>query len=201
MTSNQRNWLTLTVAFATVSAAALAYLGFAGSNDETIRLLLRLSARVAFLIYLLAFIARPLQQLYATSFSRGLLRNRRQVGIAFAGVHTAHLGLIFYRAQQNPDFEFSLAANLPGAFFYLVILMMLITSFDGPARAIGRKAWKALHKTGIYLIGIPFVSTLLPRSQADLLQPEYLLSAILIVGAVLLRVAAYVRTRTARGGT
>ena len=142
LTSNQKNWAVFFAATGMVGAAAAAVLGAAGNTDDNIALTLRASARAAFLVLLLVFVARPLHQLLVSPGTSALLRNRRLLGVAFAGIHTAHLGLILYRDYAVPEFEFSVRDNLPGGLTYLLIYLMLITSFDRPARAIGRTNWK-----------------------------------------------------------
>ena len=164
MTSNQRNTAVFLAATGFTGIAAAAYLGVVGTSDESMGAVLRLSARVAFIVLLVIFVARPLQQILGTPATAALLRNRRLVGIAFAGIHTAHLSLLVLRANQMPDFELSLTANYLGALTYLVIYLMLITSYDGPARALGSKRWKILHKVGLYWIFVIFLQTQLPRS-------------------------------------
>ena len=92
LTSNQRNWVVFGGASGVTWGAAMLYLGDVGSNDEAIRLTLRLSAQAAFVVFLFAFVARPLRQIVNTPLTRALLSNRRLIGIAFAGIHTAHDG-------------------------------------------------------------------------------------------------------------
>ncbi len=200
LTSNQRNSATLAAAFLGAALIAAVYLYYGGNSDDNIRAALRSSARCAFLLYLLAFIARPLQQIYSTRVTRALLKHRRQFGIAFAGVHSAHLALIFYRAQQVPDFNVDLIGSHFGVIVYLLILFMLITSFDAPARAIGPRNWKILHTTGVYAIGFALAQTLLPNSRAEASRPDYILFTVLIVSAVALRLVAFVRKRSATTG-
>jgi DMSO/TMAO reductase YedYZ heme-binding membrane subunit len=125
-----------------------------------------------------------------------MLRHRRQIGVAFAGVHTVHLLVILTRAQLVPEFQLT-AKNYLGAMTYLLILLMFVTSFDGPARAVGRKNWKILHKIGLYVIAVSFVQTLLPNSEQELYRPEYILFSSLIFGAIVLRVSAFFSSRKA----
>jgi len=194
MTSNQRNWAVFFAAAGLTAALAAAYLGLAGISDENLRLLLRLSARVAFFVLLVIFVARPLQQLFATPATARLLKNRRLLGVAFAGIHTAHLALIIYRVNQVPDDSFNALENLPGAATYLVIYLMLITSFDAPARAIGHKAWKILHKVGLYLLFGVFLQTQLPRSLDGLAEVNWWLISLATV-AIVIRLAAFLASR------
>ncbi len=168
MTSNRRTLIQFVASTALVSVACVMYLGTAGWTDDNIHLLLRLTARLAFVVLMLVFVARPLRELIKTPLTLALLKNRKLIGVTFAGIHTAHMALIFYRARQFSDYEFSIADNLPGMLTYVVIYLMLITSFSGPARAIGPKAWRILHKAGLFLIMGVFAQTQLPGSLDEL---------------------------------
>jgi len=194
MTSNQRNWVVFFAAAGVTTIFSAAYLFFAGVNDESIRFLLRLSARIAFLVLLVIFVARPLQQLLATPATARLLKNRRLLGVAFAGIHTAHLALILYRADQVPDGNFSALDNLPDIVTYLVIYLMLISSFDAPARAIGRKAWKILHKVGLYFVFGVFLQKQLPRSLDNLAEANWWFISVIAV-AIVIRLTAFFAKR------
>lgn len=179
----------------TVVGCAL-YLYTAGNSDENIRLLLRLSARISFVLVLAIFVARPLRDLFKTPFTRSLLKNRPLMGVTFAGIHTGHLAVLIYRGQTNPDFEFTVAANPLGALMYLVIFAMLITTFSGPRRAIGPKAWKILHKAGLYFISFGFMQTQLPRAINDWSNVNWWLMSIIIV-ALVIRLTAFLAKRKA----
>ena len=181
----------------TLIACAL-YIGLAGTSDDNIRLLLRLSGRCAFLLLLVIFVARPLRQLFQTPVTQSLLRNRPMLGVTFAGIHTAHLLVLIYRARQVPDFELSVAANLLGALTYAVIFAMLITTFSGPRRALGPKAWKVLHRFGLYWLTGFFTQTQLPRSLDDLSEMNWWLSS-LIALALLTRLTAFFARRRSSG--
>lgn len=194
LTSNQRNWLVFTVAAAATSGLAALFLLRSGTSDVNISATLRASAHASFLVLVAVFAARPLRQLLPTQFTLALLRNRRLVGVAFAGIHAAHLGLIVLRDRLSPDFEFVVVDNLPGAFIYLLILLMFVTSFDTPARALGARRWRVLHKTGLYLVFAAFLPTLIPDSRAQLLGAR---GVLLIVAALAIgiRVLAYWKRR------
>ena len=198
MTSDRRTLVQFLASTTLVAAACVAYLAAAGLADDDIRLLLRLTAQVAFVVLLLVFIARPLRDLIKTPLTLTLLKNRKQLGVTFAGIHTVHMTLIFYRAQQVSDFEFSLASNLPGMVTYVVIYLMLITSFSGPAKAIGPKAWRILHKAGLFLVTAVFAQTQLPRSMDDLAEANWALIGLLIF-ALLVRVTAFFGNRKKAG--
>ena len=187
MTNDRRTLIQFVASAALVSAACLMYLNTLGWTDDNIRLLLRLTARVAFVVLMLVFVARPLKELIKTPLTLALLKNRKLVGVTFAGIHTAHMALIIYHARQVSDYQFSNADNLPGMFTYVVIYLMLITSFSGPAKVIGPKAWRILHKAGLFLIMAVFAQTQLPESLNDLSEVNwgivgFLMFALLVRG-------------------
>ncbi len=197
LSSSQRNWAAFGGAAAGTLALAAAYLGIAGTDDESLRFALRSSAHLSFLVLLLVFVARPLRQLSQTPWTGVLLRNRRLFGIAFAGVHTAHLCLILYRDRMVDDFHFSGSASLLGGISYAVIYLMFLTSFDSTTRALGPKNWRILHKVGLYWIFLSFLPTLIPESREQLAGPNGVLIALTAV-AIAIRLTAFFARRAGR---
>lgn len=163
MTSNGKNVAILAAVALPTSIICIAVLGAAGASDEHLRTLLTLTARLSFLIFLAIFVARPLAQIAPSRATGRLLRERRSLGVAFAAMHTVHLALIAYRYSTVPGLEYPLVDALFGGTAYAFVYLMLLTSFDGPARALGRTAWRRLHKAGLYYIGFIFIATLLPE--------------------------------------
>lgn len=195
MTSSRKNFLIFIGVALPAALFSVLYLNAAGHDDDNIRMLQRLTARLSFMTYLLVFIARPLRQLLKTDSTRWLLRERRSFGIAFAAMHSVHLGLIAHRFSTIPDLSYALANGILGGTAYLLMYLMLLTSFDAPARALGPLAWRRLHKLGLYYIGIVFVATLLPENGNELLAPERIWLVILTAGALVIRLTAYFATR------
>ena len=194
MTSSGRNWLTIGATLLVCTTYILGHFAYVGYSDESLRFLLRLGARIGFAIYAVIFVTRPLLQLFKTSMTRSLLRNRRQMGLAVGTIMIVHFCLIMLRFDTNPEFSLGTGAIF-GAFVYLLIFLMMVTSFDTPARAVGPKAWRILHKTGLYLAGFAFASTLLPASSQQLFQPAYLGFTVLIAVALAIRLAAFFARR------
>ena len=192
MTSNQRTATAYLGATVLTCICAAAYLLTAGIDDESIKLALRISGRVAFAVLIVVFAARPLQQLLKKPWTAKMLRNRKLFGVAFAGIHTAHLGLIFMRANHIP--EFNVALNLPGGTVYAFMFLMLITSFSGPAKAIGPKAWKVLHKLGLFVMFYGFSRSQMPASIDELKLVNALL-LVLAAAALVLRIVVFFRSR------
>ena len=195
LTSNQRTAATFAGALVLTCVVAAWYLLTTGIDDRSISLALRVSARISFTLLIIAFAARPLQQVVRAPWTARLLRNRRLVGVAFAGVHTAHFGLVLMRLNHVP--EFNSVFSLSGAVVYVLILAMLITSFSGPARAIGPKAWKVLHKLGIFVIFAGFLPSQLLKTIDHPVSVNGLL-VVMAAAALLLRVVAFFSNRRPR---
>ena len=122
MTSNRKNFAVFATVFLLFSFPTNYYLGQNAWDDESLGVTLRISARIALLIYLLIFIARPLRDLGVNPAGQYLLKNRRLIGIAFAAIMTAHLALLI---ELN-----GLPAAYLGIIVYSFIYLMLITSFN-----------------------------------------------------------------------
>jgi len=194
LSSNQRNTAVFFAAAGFISITSAVYLGVVGINDDSLGVLLRASARVAFVLLLVVFVARPLRQLVATPATTKLLQNRRLLGIAFAGVHVAHLGLLIFKVNQVPGFSLDPAANYLGVATYMVIFALFITSYDGPARALGAKRWKILHKFGLYWLVASFAQTQLPDSLDKLEGTNWWLIALIAI-ALVIRSTAFLAKR------
>ena len=193
MSSTGKNWLIIVgVAFSMTLFCAI-FLKVFGTTDADLLLLLRITARIALLIFLVVFIARPLRTLLVNDTTRWLLRERRSFGLAFASVHTVHAGVIMLRANMNPDFEVIVSGNLFGALIYLLILAMVITSFDGPARALGSRNWRWLHKTGLYVVGFAFLQTIVPHDITEFQELERIAIVTMAATAILIRLTAFLK--------
>lgn len=125
---------------------------------EGLRSAIRATARSSFALFLIAFTASAFAVLVPSSLSKALVRERRFIGLAFAFSHLVHAVLIYKYGQLNSEFwpARTVANNIPGGTAYVLILLMAVTSFKGPARLLGPKAWKALHVTGMWVIAAVF---------------------------------------------
>ena len=195
MSSNARNIAVYFLVMAAVAVPSIVIVAPDAMNESKLGLALRVSARLAFLIYLLVFVTRPLQQILPTALSKALFRNRRYIGISFAAVMTMHLALIGWLLLFVVDEGRSLASMTPGIITYTLVFLMLLTSFDAPARALGAKNWRRLHKAGLYWIGAIFSVALVPDVIDYPSDPVYLTIGVLMVLAVAIRVAAFVKHR------
>jgi hypothetical protein len=188
--NDRKNWQVLLATLALTGGLSALWIAVTDFTDENIRVPLRVTAQLAFSLYLVVLVAHPLQQLLRKNWTAALLRNRRLVGVAFAATMTTHLVLIAYRFGSQADLDFVL--NLFGATAYAVFYLMLITSFDRPKKALGPRAWKFLHRTGLVIAAIIFG---LPRSLEDLGDPDYLKFGVPFAIAVAIRITTWLRSR------
>ena len=190
MTSNQKNWTVLLSTMLAIGAVVLTIFEKNGVDEEIVTLTLRLTAWTSLLIYLLIFAARPLNQLVDSQKTRSMKKNRRYFSIAFAGSHTVHLVLIvnFVFGPGIP-----LQTLVIGGIAYLFLYLMLITSFDTPAAAIGPVAWRRLNKAGLYWIGGTFFFTLVNNFISNPHSPMHQVLVVLILAAISVRVIAFLK--------
>ncbi|MBT8100784.1 MAG: hypothetical protein KJO82_13595 [Gammaproteobacteria bacterium] len=201
MSSNSKNFAILFGVMLPSALASYLYLHTSGFSDDNLIILLKLTARLSFLIYLVIFIARPLRQMLANRLTRWLVKERRSLGIAFAAMHTVHLGLIFTLHDFASLLARPILGTAVGATAYSLMYLMLITSFDAPARAIGPKNWRRLHKTGLFFIGFVFVATLLPEPGQPVYTMDRAWFTVLTGGAIVVRLTAWLALRSKHSGS
>lgn len=193
MTNNDKqNWQVLFATILLTAGISVLWLVSTPMSDDDIRMPTRHTAQLAFALYIVILVARPLQQLLRKDWTATLLRKRRLIGVAFAAVMTTHLGLIAYRFGTQPELEYPLFNLMFGGAAYALFYLMLITSFDAPKKALGPKKWKLLHRTGLVWAALIFG---LPRSLDELTDPEYLKFGIPFVIALVIRFTAWQRSR------
>ena len=187
-------WRLTGLAGAVVVALAAAAFALAPEPVEGARMAIRLTERTSLALFLPAFAASALVRLFPSAPTRWLRRNRRYLGVAFAVSHGVHLAAIITLAQL--DFAVFLRLTnvvtyLGGGLAYGFILAMTLTSFDRPARLIGLRAWRLLHRTGIWYIWLSFALNFGKRVP---ISAAYLLPVALIALAALLRLTGGFRS-------
>ncbi len=163
-------WTLVGLSVGLILAAALALiLGLGGS--EGARSALRFTARTSLVLFLLAFTASAALRRWPNAFTHWMRRNRRYLGIAFAGSHLVHaLAIAAYGVADAPGL---LAASQPpiglviNGIGYAFILAMLATSFPRPAAALGPVTWHWLHRVGAYYLWFGFAKSYIPRAVMD----------------------------------
>ena len=114
----------------------------------------RYTARVGFPFLMIAFTASSIVKLWPNPATKSLMRRRKWWGLGFATSHTFHLFALVSVLRLSPEPP-ALPALLPGAFVYLVLYTMVLTSWRWAYRLLG-KWWGRLHKFGIYLLWFAF---------------------------------------------
>jgi hypothetical protein len=165
---------------------------------DGVRTAIRATARSSLLLFLAAFTASSLHFLWPNDLTKWLRRNRRQIGLGFAFSHLVHAGFIIAFWRLDPDTF--LVGRTPASFVapglaYFAILAMAATSFDRTARAVGPRAWKAIHTVGLWYIFIIFTGAFAKRVAET---PAYAGFVLLLAAALGLRIVAAVQRR--RGG-
>jgi DMSO/TMAO reductase YedYZ heme-binding membrane subunit len=180
--------LFMIIALVVVAAAALALMTGMDSIDGT-RRVIRMTARTSFLLFLAAFTASAFAFLLPSPMTRGLLRERRIVGLSFAFSHLVHAVAIYALGQLNPEFWPGRATfnNLPGTIGYLFILALAFTSYRPLARSMGSAAWRRLHTTGMWVIAAVFAYSYLKRVPVNF---WYAVPSALLLTAIAIRLIA-----------
>lgn len=166
-----------------------------GAGIEGTSAVLRFTARTSYALYLAAFVAAPLAALSASPIFRRLRANRRYLGVGFAASHTVHLAAIIRFGSLQPGLYDAVTLALGGLGF-VFLAAMTTTSFNRTTRMLGPRAWKALHKTGMYYLGIIFVATAAGNIAA---RPAYLIYPASFLAVWALRLYIALRVRPAAG--
>lgn len=127
-------------------------------TTEAVRSVIRATARTSFALFLVAFVASSLATLVPNGLTRGLMRERRYIGLSFAFSHLVHLLAILAYGVLNPQFwpGRNALTNAPGTLGYLFIALLALTSFRFASRHMSAAAWKRLHTAGIWVIAAIF---------------------------------------------
>ncbi len=116
------------------------------------------TARVAFPVFLLAYLASPLYEISQNSVFTWLRKNRRNTGIAFGFLHIVHLAALVLYFVMTPT-EVPIPTVIGGGIGYVFLFAMLATSNNAAIRRLGAKKWGRIHKFGIHYIAIIFATT------------------------------------------
>ena len=138
--------------FAVMSSLVL--ISMLGWNEEALRWVIRGSARLATLLFCLAFGISSFHRFFPSNGSHWLLRRRPYWGLSFAVFHTIHL-LSLFVLQQSFHEVFTLAKTtslLGGGMAYVLMYLMVITTFSWGRRQLSVRNWKLLHLIGGYWI-------------------------------------------------
>jgi hypothetical protein len=190
-----RGWsLTGWISVALVLMSALV-LGVAGAGEEGVRMLIRATARSSAVLFLIAFLARPLRQLWRSDATAFALANRRYFGVSVAVSHLIHGAAIVWLSVAFPAaYRADTITLLFGGLGFTFLFAMAATSSDAAVRALGRARWGVLHRLGAWYVWFIFAFTFVPDPSRgwDALHAGFVAA---FAAAPLVRIAAYAKTR------
>ncbi len=145
-----------------VAANSLAVIGYMPTQDLTVPRglseMIQCTVRVSVPLLFVAFAASSMPRLVPDPFRKWLLRNRRYFGLGFAAGFAWQMFFILWLAIGHPEYYAEEVFTGVSDFIiyrlgpYLFLVAMTITSFFPVRKKMNRKAWRALHWTGIYYL-------------------------------------------------
>src|SRR5579863_4942441 len=136
-------WRLFAILTLALTVLSLWVAGMRGFDVEGVRMAIRFTARTSLLFFCLAFSASALWRLWPNAWTHWQRRNRRYLGVTFAGSHALHAIAIAAFAGMDPAGFLASTSTVTyvfGGIGYAVIIAMAATSFSGPAQAIGPRA-------------------------------------------------------------
>jgi sulfoxide reductase heme-binding subunit YedZ len=207
MTAYRQNWFEGWRLFAllalTLTALCVWISGMRGFEVEGVRMVIRFTARTSLLFFCLAFSAAALARLWPNAWTKWQRRNRRYLGVTFAASHALHGIAIVCFALMDPiayAAATSAASYIFGGLGYAFIIAMTATSFDATARALGPRAWRALHLTGGYYLLFQFTVSFGKRIPDMPLYALFLIPLVTVFVLRMVSMAAKAAPRTAQAG-
>lgn len=146
--------------FVTVILSGLSafFLALYGIGEESIRFLIRWTAKGSTILFSIAFGISSIQHLMQHSGLARIYSYRPHIGLAFGTFHTFHLFfLVWLQSTVHPVFTLAKTSSLlGGGLAYLFMYLMMITTFPFFKSKFSPALWKALHLMGGYWIWIIF---------------------------------------------
>jgi hypothetical protein len=128
------------------------------SGGDAVSTMIQLSVYCAVPFLYLAFAASSLHELFPSSFSRWLRRNRNIMGLCFAAAMAWQLLFILWMVTVYTGYfmenVYVFSDEVEGVGGYLFIIAMVLTSFNFGRKWLSPKQWKLLHTCGIYWLWI-----------------------------------------------
>lgn len=184
-----------TIAAAASIVAIGAGLALGDDAAEAWQLAARYTARLAFPIFLVVFVASAWQRLSPGPVPRWLVRHRRALGLAFATVFAFHLMSLVTRSIVIREWPEPPTLVVGGGAF-VALFAMVATSNDAAVRRLGAVRWRRLHTVGLYWLWFVFTFTYVGRlSQA---RDFFAVFALACVAALVIRIVGRRRRHPAR---
>lgn len=181
-----------TILIATLVVGCLSIILFItnGKDEQALRIVIRVTAQIAVLLFSLTFITSGLHHIFNSAFTKKLMRYRPNLGLIFGVSHFIHLiTLIYLQYAFHPVFSIAKSTSLlAGGVAYLFVLLMMITSFEKEEPK--SRIWVIIHTVGSYWIWVIFFNSYLGNV---LNKGRYHFFLALLVGAMMFK--AYVKLK------
>ena len=201
MKQNSASVLWMVLAFGVALTLAVPILALIGTDANSIRLALRVTARWSFLLFWAAYTVGPMATLFGPAFAP-LARRGREFGLAFASAHLVHIGLVvwLWRIIDRAPLSGALFVFFTIGIFWTYLLAAL--SFGGLSDALGPRRWWWLRFLGLNYILLAFAYDFVPAGihlaashQASWRLANYVPFALMSVVASLLRLTGSAHRR------
>jgi len=188
------------IAAVTFAALVTSYLLIGVDTPEPAVNMIRLSVQLASPWVFLAFVARPMTQLFPGNLSKWLLRNRRYFGLSFAagfGWQAVFIGVLlalhsgYYWEELHSDIDLLLRMAS-----YVLLFALTITSFFPVRRKMRPEHWRWLHLVGIWYFWAAIWVSYAPMALSSNAKTVDVVYAVVGLAALALRAAAYLRKRS-----
>ncbi|MDA0681690.1 MAG: hypothetical protein O3A13_14285 [Proteobacteria bacterium] len=137
-------------------AMVVAMIGADLSAATGVSSMIQLSVRCAVPLLYIAFAASSILVLFPGPFSHWLMRNRKFIGLSFSAAMAWQLFFIVWLVTLHSDYYISevyvLRDAIEGVIGYLFLIAMTFTSFKIGRKFVKPRAWKLLHRSGIYFV-------------------------------------------------
>ncbi len=173
----------------------------AASPADGVRGILRMTARISFALFALAFTASASWHFWPNAVTRWQMRSRRHLGVAFALSQTVYAVALFSLGRIVPAelaAETNVAIWIIGGIAYIFTVLMALTSLESVTQLVSPRAWSVLHTSGSYYLWLIFASYYFSRAT---IIPAYIPAAALVAFILVLRLAARVSKSRARHAT
>ncbi len=188
------------IAGVTFAAMVTAFLLIGADSPEAAISLIRLSVQFASPWVFLAFVARPMTQLFPVNLSKWLLRNRRYFGLSFAagfGWQAVFIGVLltlhnaYYWEELHNDVDLLLRMAS-----YVFLFALTITSFFPVRRKMRPEHWRWLHLIGIWYFWAAIWASYAPMAMSSDAKTIDVVYTVIGLVALVLRIAAYLKQST-----
>jgi hypothetical protein len=150
----RKTWMCMGAAFITALILALAVLAISGINIDGIELALRVTARLSFLLFLLAYAGGSLAALFGARF-RALARQGRNFGLSFVAAHSVHVLLVIWLYRLSPELPISTRDAVFFSIGLLWMYMLAVLSIQHLARLLGTH-WRTVRLVAMEYIMLLF---------------------------------------------